>query len=90
MTSSIEINNMGETIKIVITESTTASDVVGIVNDMWPGTARLISEMGEAFQVAMKSVEELAKEQKREQKHIDRIAWKAEAAQRRAKGGHWK
>jgi len=35
-------------------------------------------------------VEDMIKTQKRSQKHIDRMAWKAEAAQRFAKGGHWK
>lgn len=37
-----------------------------------------------------KSFNDVIKKQTREQKHIDRIAWKAEAEQRRAKGMHFK
>ena len=36
------------------------------------------------------SIDNLIKKEKRQQKHIDRIAWKAEAAQRFAKGRHFK
>jgi len=39
---------------------------------------------------AFESIDNLIKEEKRRQKHIDRIAWKAEAAQRFAKGRHFK
>ena len=34
--------------------------------------------------------DEIIKEQKRKQKHIDRLAWEGERRQRYQKGGHWK
>lgn len=38
----------------------------------------------------LESLNAAIEEQKRKQKSIDRIAWKAEAAQRHAKRGNWK
>lgn len=52
-------------------------------------TSRTTLTAGE-FRKATKTIEELTEAEKRKQKSIDRIAWKAEAAQRIAKGGHWK
>jgi uncharacterized protein YtpQ (UPF0354 family) len=49
-----------------------------------------ISAMESAAQIATKSIEEISKAEKRKQKSIDRIAWKAEAAQRHMKRGNWK
>lgn len=89
MTSSIEIDNMGETIEIVITDSTTASDVVGIVNGMRPGTARLRSDMI-ITECVQPMPAEIVKEQKRKQKSIDRIAWEGERRQRYQKGMQFK
>jgi len=84
MASSIKINNRGETIEIVITNSTTASDVVGIVNATWPGTARLAS-----CDIIRPTEAKISKEQKRKQKAIDRMAWEGERRQRYQKGGKW-
>ncbi len=89
--SIIEVTNEGETLKIDVTDSTTASDVIDILNAKWSGCAKL----------ALKTLDEITRriqcdpvkdleEQKRKQKEIDRIAWKAEAAQRLAKGRQWK
>ncbi|MCK9568944.1 hypothetical protein M0R72_08385 [Candidatus Pacearchaeota archaeon] len=85
MTNAIQINNMGETIEIKITNSTTASDVVGIVNDQWPGTSRLVS-----CDIIRPTEAKISKEQKRKQKAIDRMAWEGERRQRYQKGGHFK
>jgi len=52
-------------------------------------TAR-ISMMTGAFQIATKSIEGIAKAEKRRQKAIDRVAWKAESKQRFQKGMHFK
>lgn len=46
-----------------------------------------------SFQCAtyyMERTNDVIKAEKRKQKSIDRIAWKAEAAQRHAKRGNWK
>jgi hypothetical protein len=52
-----------------------------------------ITESSTKWQDAMASfdsIDDVIKAEKRRQKAIDRIAWKAEAAQRRAKGMHFK
>jgi hypothetical protein len=93
VTSAIEINNMGKLLKVDITDDTTSSELCDIINNVWSGCAHLASEidlMGNAFHDAARSVELVSDAQKRKQKHIDRIARDAEAAQRRAKGGKWK
>lgn len=48
--------------------------------------ADLIERVASATDTTVAVIEE----QKRKQKSIDRIAWKAEAAQRHAKRGNWK
>lgn len=85
MTTAIEINNMDEIFTFDITETTTASDVVDIVNDRWPGCARLLPDDKPEFDPNRE-----IRTQRRKQRNIDRIAWKAEAEQRRAKGVHFK
>ncbi len=84
----IEVTNEGETLKINVTDSTTASDVCEIVNAKWPGTACLIpSQTSNSLQKKLFQNEMRARYQ--EQK-ADRIAQNAEAAQRLAKGRQWK
>lgn len=57
---------------------------------------RLTSSMlmtAKSFQYSayyMKRTNDIIKAEKHRQKAIDRIAWKAEELQRKAKGGHWK
>jgi len=91
-TTILEIDYLGEPLKIDISDSTTASDVCDFVNDHWPGCARLLLP-DINFQKAIagfNSINESITDQKRKQKSIDRIAWKVEAAQRYQKGGHWR
>jgi hypothetical protein len=83
----LEVTNEGETLKIETGDTTTASDVIDSLNAKWPGTARPYPIICE---YVPPTVEEIIKEQKRKQKAIDRMAWKAEAAQRHAKRGNWK
>ncbi len=49
-----------------------------------------ITLMGDAFQNIADSIDRDLNEQKRNQKHIDRLAWEAERRQRYQKGGHFK
>lgn len=92
--SILEVSADGEPLKIEVNETTIADDVVKIINRRWPGTARVladnIADMDNAFRDASGTIEEAFEAEKRKQKAIDRIAWKAEAEQRRANGGHWR
>jgi len=66
---------------------TTVEDVIHSIEKLCRTT------QGIDFRSAMSGLESLndaIQEQKRKQKAIDRIAWKAEAAQRHAKRGNWK
>lgn len=49
-----------------------------------------ITLMGDAFYNVADSIDRDLNEQKRKQKHIDRIAWEVERQQRYRKGGKWK
>ncbi len=95
MTGSIEINDMGEIFTFEVNETTTASEVVDIINGRWPGCARLLSRSISDIDCrkaidSLQSISNQIKEQKRKQKAIDRIAWEAERRQRYQKGGKWK
>lgn len=57
MTSILEIDNMGDTLKIEVSESTTASDVVDIVNAKWPGCAELIEKIAASTDTTVADVE---------------------------------
>lgn len=84
--TTLEITNEGETIKIETGNTTTASDVIDILNGKWPGCAKLIEITRLVQYDPIKEIEN----QKRKQKSIDRIAWKAERQKRYQKGGHFK
>lgn len=96
MTTAIEIENWdGDSITIDVAESTTASDVVDIINGRWPGCARLLSRSISDIDCrnaidGLQSISDQIKDQKRKQKAIDRVAWEAERQQRYQKGGHFK
>jgi hypothetical protein len=90
--SVLEFQYVGEPLKIGFDETTTASDVIKIVNARWPGTAKLLSDSiaDKALCDALKTINEAVKAERRRQKVIDRIAWKAENKQRFQKGWHFK
>ena len=83
----LEINNMGETIKIDVTETTTINDVIRILNDVWPGCAHLAGGLNNSIKETL--FKNQLKAEDRERK-ANRIAQNAEAAQRLAKRGSWK
>lgn len=93
--SILEVQGDGGPLKIEVTTSTTASEVVDIINAKWPGSARLMPTDGE-LHFTEKFGSWYEEETTRMERHYrkiakaDKIAKKAEAAQRRAKGGHRK
>jgi len=75
--------------RVAATTRTSVADVRNCIYSLILDTTGL----SDAFENAMpglKSLNSVIEEQKRKQKAIDRIAWRAEAQQRRDKGMHFK
>jgi hypothetical protein len=73
--------------RIAASTDTTVEDVTNSIEKLSGSTQRIDFR---SVASGLESLNFAIEEQKRKQKAIDRIAWKAEAAQRRAKGMHFK